>query len=112
MAADSNETVQLQACITGENCEGNEIVPRLLARIAELEGAAETLQKRLSGYERVYSENPVPTLVYDCKTFEIIEANESALELYGYTAEQIRPLRILDLFAPQPRSQAMALECE
>jgi PAS domain S-box-containing protein len=89
-----------------------DLVPRLLARIAQLEASIETMQKRLVGYERVYSENPVPTLVYDCKSFQIIRANDSALALYGYTAEQIRSLKLLDLFAPQPRPQMTSLKCE
>ena len=87
-------------------------VPALLRRIAELENTVETLQKRLSGYERVYSENPVPTLVYDCKSFQILEANESALALYGYKAEEIRSFKILDLFPSQSRSQLAALKDE
>jgi PAS domain S-box-containing protein len=60
----------------------------------------------------MYSENPVPTLVYDRNSFQIIEANESALDLYKYTADQIRSLKILDLFAPQSRSQLATLEGE
>ncbi len=126
MAAGKNETAPPQVSVSSQKAadpssfashlpgysESNDLVPRLLARITELESAAAILQTRLSGYERVYSENPVPTLVYDCKSFQIIQANESALELYGYTAEQIRSIRMLDLFAPQPRPEMMALECE
>ncbi|MBV8706404.1 MAG: PAS domain S-box protein, partial [Acidobacteriaceae bacterium] len=87
-------------------------LPALSRRIAELESTVQTLQKRLSGYERVYSENPVPTLVYDCKSFQILEANESALALYGYKAEELCTLKILDLFPPQTRSQLSALKGE
>ena len=87
-------------------------LPALSRRIAELESTVQTLQKRLSGYERVYSENPVPTLVYDCKSFQILEANESALALYGYKAEELCALKILDLFPPQTRSQLSALKGE
>jgi PAS domain S-box-containing protein len=113
MAADRSQTVPSQAPATSHKvADPHSLTPSLLARIAELEETVGILQKRLSGYERVYSENPVPTLVYDCKSFEIIEANESALDLYGYTTDQIRSLRIIDLFAPQSRSQLASLECE
>ena len=125
-ASDKDEIVRSQVSFTGHNptdatldgiyssnsSDSNDLIPHLRARIAELEGSVKSLQKRLSGYERVYSENPVPTLVYDCKSFQIIEANDSALALYGYTAEQIRSLKLLDLFVPQPRPQMTALKCE
>ena len=125
-ASDRDEIARSQGSFTGhhptdsafdgihlaKSSDSSDLASRLLARIAELEGAVQSLQKRLSGYERVYYENPVPTLVYDCKSFQIIEANDSALALYGYTAEQIRSLKLLDLFAPQPRPQMTALKSE
>ncbi len=126
MAADKNNLVPSQASVpgrrpTGLNFSGtyspnpsdsSDLIRSLSACITELEGSVEALQKRLSGYERVYFENPVPTLVYDCKSFQIIEANDSALALYGYKAEQIRSLKLLDLFAPQSRIQLAALKNE
>lgn len=79
----------------------------LRARIAELEDWVEKLQNRLSGYERGFFENPVPAMVYDPVSLEILEANESALKLYGYDREQLRQLNLMDLFAlDRPLSQA------
>jgi PAS domain S-box-containing protein len=72
----------------------------LLARIAELERWVEKLQNKLSGYERVFFENPVPAIVYQPGSLKILEANDSALSLYGYERKQIRQLNLLDLFAP------------
>ncbi len=77
------------------------------ARVAELEDWVEKLQSQISGYERVFFDNPVPAIVYDPVSLQIIEVNESALSLYGYDREQMRQLNLIDLFATEGyRNQA------
>ena len=78
---------------------------RLRARVAELETSLQSLENRLSGYKRVFSENPVPAILYAADSLNIIEANETALALYGYGLSQIRSLNLLDLFGAE-RSQS------
>ncbi len=73
----------------------------LQARVAELEGWVEKLQNRVSGYERVFFENPVPAIVYDPVSLQVLEVNKSALSLYGYRREQMRELNLIDLFATE-----------
>jgi hypothetical protein len=86
-------------------------VESLRAQIRQLETCIGLLEKRLSGYERVFSENPVPTIVYDPISLEILEANDSALALYGYDRQQIRKVNLIDLFAPDNlRNQAELAE--
>ena len=70
-------------------------------RIIELEADVQRLAGQLSGYERVFFENPLPAIVYEPASLEILEANESALVLYGYDRDEIRRLTMLDLFAPE-----------
>lgn len=100
-----NETVFVRGRAAQEY--GSPAPEDLERRIAELEGWVDKLQNKLSGYERVFFDNPVPAVVYDPGTLQILEANESALSLYGYEREQIRELNLMDLFAPNGyRSQA------
>src|SRR4051794_9463191 len=68
-------------------------------RISELECAVKDLENHLLAYEEVFFGNPVPALVYAADSLDILEANHSALELYGYEQEHIRSLNLLDLFA-------------
>jgi PAS domain S-box-containing protein len=68
-------------------------------RVSELECAARDLENRLLAYEAVFFGNPVPALVYAADSLDILEANNSALALYGYGQEHIRSLNLLDLFA-------------
>ena len=87
--------------------ENTETVESLRARVRSLEAYISRLEERLSGYERVFSENPVPAIVYDPITLRILEANDSALVLYGYDRQQIRNISLIDLFAPDNfRNQA------
>src|SRR5690242_10252086 len=68
-------------------------------RVAELERTAAELENRVLAYEEVFFGNPVPALVYAADSLAILEANNSALTLYGYEQEHIRSLNLLDLFA-------------
>ncbi len=74
-------------------------------RIARLEG-------RISAYERVFLENPVPAIVYAADSLRILEANERALELYGYGREQLRSLSVTELFAPDAHRSLDNLKAE
>jgi PAS domain S-box-containing protein len=71
----------------------------LRERVAELECTADELERRVLAYEEVFFGNPVPALVYAADTLDILEANNSALTLYGYEQEHIRSLNLLELFA-------------
>jgi PAS domain S-box-containing protein len=68
-------------------------------RILKLECAIKDLENHLLAYEEVFFGNPVPALVYAAGSLDILEANHSALELYGYEQQHIRSLNLLDLFA-------------
>ncbi len=70
------------------------------ARIAHLEQSVQELTDRLAVHERVFYDNPIPALIYSVDDLSTLDANESALDLYGYSLEQIRELNVLDLFAP------------
>jgi len=77
----------------------------LRERVAWLEG-------RVSAYERVFLENPVPAIVYAADTLQILEANERALALYGYERQQLRSLSVIELFAPDTHRSRSALKAE
>jgi PAS domain S-box-containing protein len=70
------------------------------AYVASLEATVEQLRASIGSYERVFRENPIPALVYSAGDFAILEANQSALALYGYQETELRKLSMLDLFAP------------
>ncbi len=90
-----------------------ELTPeQLLARVVELERTVERLAGQTPAFERLNSEIAAPTLVYDVKSFQIIDANNTALSLYGYTPEQMRGVSILDFFVPHQSIQGIDLQSE
>lgn len=61
------------------------------------------LRAQIERHHRVFLHNPLPAIVYEAASLQIKDANDSALALYGYTAEQIKEMGLLDLFSPEER---------
>ena len=85
---------------------------QLRARIAELEGSVRNLENRLLGYRRAFFENPLPVILYRASSLDILEANDSALTLYGYGRQQICSLNLMDLFSPEDQPERSELIAE
>jgi len=61
------------------------------------------VNEQLTGAHRSPLNQPIPALVFAADSLRILEANEPALALYGYEAQQLRSLRMIDLFAVEAR---------
>jgi two-component system, sensor histidine kinase and response regulator len=85
---------------------------QLRARISELEASVRNLENRLFGYRRAFFENPLPVILYRANSLDILEANDSALTLYGYGREQICALNLIDLFSPEDQPERSELIAE
>ncbi len=79
-------------------------------RTAALEPSASGPSSRLSDYERVFFQLLAPALIYDPSTLAVLEANEAALDLYGYDRTQICSLNLLDLFSPEALANTAELK--
>jgi PAS domain S-box-containing protein len=84
----------------------------LEAEKVELQRTIEELRASLATYERVFSDNPIPAIVYRPDNLSILQANKSAVALYGYDNEQMCGLSILNLFAPDAYYGRTDLEAE
>lgn len=49
-------------------------------------------------YEDVLRLTPVPAMIFDGETFEILDANEMALQLYGYQSNEFLQMKLNDLW--------------
>jgi PAS domain S-box-containing protein len=63
----------------------------------EAEDAVRASEER---YRLLFEGNPVPMLVYDLETLELLAANGAAVDQYGYTREELLRLSIPDLTLP------------
>ena len=60
---------------------------------------SQRLLERERNFSAIFDASPVPLWVYDDESLEILEANQAALELYGYGRTEFLKLKITDLRA-------------
>ncbi|HEX4773675.1 MAG TPA: PAS domain S-box protein [Bryobacteraceae bacterium] len=70
------------------------------ARIADLEASVHRLEHRLSAYDRLLSQSPIPAIFYHADTLAIQQVNEGALSLYGHSREHFCSMTVRELFNP------------
>ncbi|HEY7211459.1 MAG TPA: PAS domain S-box protein [Bryobacteraceae bacterium] len=85
---------------------------QLRARVAELEKSLQTAEDRVAVHESVFFYNPIPALIYSVEDLSILNANRSALELYGYSIDEMRRLTLKDLFTASALIEHPSLEAE
>jgi PAS domain S-box-containing protein len=85
---------------------------QLRGRIAKLEASVQNLENRLFSYRRAFFENPLPVILYRASSLDILDANDSALTLYGYGRQQICSLNLIDLFSPEDQPERSDLIAE
>ncbi|HET8829926.1 MAG TPA: PAS domain S-box protein, partial [Pelobium sp.] len=61
----------------------------------------ESLKKSEEKYKFLFDNNPACMMIFDWETLEIIDCNEEALLLYGYSREEILKLTIRDIRLPE-----------
>lgn len=76
---------------------------------AEATEARDALKRADEARRRFIEESPHPRYVVDAETYQILQVNRAALELYGYTREEFLRLHLDDLRHPddQQRLQGM-----
>ncbi|MBL7727819.1 MAG: PAS domain S-box protein [Dinghuibacter sp.] len=57
----------------------------------------QTLKNEQEKYSRLFFSHPLPLLVYDWDTQEVLDVNEACLNLYGYTREEMLQMNVSDI---------------
>lgn len=73
---------------------------RLVGTITDItseEMAKEELKRSEEQYRLLFLQSPLPMYIYDTETLQIIVANNSALEKYGYSKEELKEMEIYRL---------------
>ena len=80
------------------NTEGKVIALLGITRdITENKIAEEKLLASEERYRYLFNNNPASIVIWDMETLGIIEANEAASEIYGYTRDEFLQLTVLDI---------------
>lgn len=56
------------------------------------------LQESEEKYKLLFHSSPLPKFIYDLKSFQILDCNQTASRHFGYTEEQLLKMSILDLY--------------
>jgi PAS domain S-box-containing protein len=83
-----------------------EDINNLLASLKHEWHERESAQRR---YSRLFEGSPLPMTVTDPKTLQLIDANDAAASLFGYTREELKALHGTDLYMPTEESERQAV---
>ena len=61
----------------------------------------EELRLSESRYHQIFSNNPLPSLIYDSETLKIIDINNIAIEHYQYSREEFLTMTIKEIYLPE-----------
>ena len=95
-----------------EPSEQDSDLERLRTILASQRAEIERLNRGWISIDRFSSATPCRAIVYETASLRILDANDSALALYGYPHEQMCSMGLLDLFAPDERRQSAELMLE
>ncbi|MDB6112687.1 MAG: Hybrid sensor histidine kinase/response regulator [Pedosphaera sp.] len=73
----------------------------LQAEIRERERAAEALRESEERYQLLFRKNPLPMWAFDLNTLAFLEVNETAVEEYGYSAQEFLTMTLKDIRPPE-----------
>jgi diguanylate cyclase (GGDEF)-like protein/PAS domain S-box-containing protein len=95
--------------VRGESClsaAGTRKLRGTAQDITELAQTRARLSATLEDYEFLFSRNPLPMWVFDRANLKFLAANASMLESYGYGADELLAMSMLDI---RPREDAAAV---
>jgi two-component system, cell cycle sensor histidine kinase and response regulator CckA len=67
-----------------------------IALAIERRSAEDALRNSASMFRLFFSNNPLPTWVFDCDTFLCIQVNDAAVKLFGFSTSEFESMTILD----------------
>jgi len=97
-------------CVPLRNETNNIIALLAVTRdITESKNAQARLMASEERYRYLFNNNPASIIVWDEESLNIIEVNETAIELYGYKRDEFLQLNVLDLRPEKERADFLKL---
>ncbi|MDT0688290.1 PAS domain S-box protein [Salegentibacter sp. F188] len=69
----------------------------IIRDISDKKKAEEEIRASKENYELLFQYSPLPNIIYDQKTLEVLDVNQAAIKHYGYSREEFLSMSILDL---------------
>ena len=77
--------------------------------VTERKQEDELLQESETRYRFLFEHNPMPMLIYECSTLQMLAVNEAFIRHYGYSSEEALALRLTDLYPEEEKAKIAEL---
>lgn len=97
-------------CVPFRNAAGSITAMLSVTRdITESKNAQAQLRASEEQYRYLFNNNPASIIIWDMDTFQVLEVNETAVELYGYSKEEFLDLTVLDIRTEEEKQRLIDL---
>ncbi|MDT0649612.1 PAS domain-containing response regulator [Autumnicola edwardsiae] len=80
-----------------KDASGEEKMSVIIRDISDKKKTEEEIKASKENYELLFQYSPLPNMIYDLETLEILDVNETAIRHYDYSREEFLSMNILDL---------------
>ena len=101
------EVVMTAAPLQAEDPAGGTVV--LIDDVTERKRAAEILQESETRHRFLFEYNPMPMLIYERGTLQMLAVNKASIRLYGYSYEEVLAMHLPDLYPEDEKTKIAAL---
>src|SRR6185312_7388254 len=71
------------------------------AEVTEQVIARQRLRESQERYRQLFDHSPLPKWIFDPKTFQFIDVNLAAVDLYGYSKEEFLAMKVTQIQRPE-----------
>jgi two-component system sensor histidine kinase/response regulator len=91
-----------------KNAQGHRLIGGSAVNITEKIRLEEDSKRNQKLYSDIFKENPGPMWVFDSQTLRLLDVNEAALLMYGYSFDDFKSMNILDFSSTHELENAKA----
>ncbi len=88
---------------------GETLLQAIVRDITQRKRAGEILQESETRYRFLFEHNPMPMLIYERGTLQMLAVNEAFIRHYGYSLEEALALRLTDLYPEEEKAKIAEL---
>lgn len=101
--------VQKYILLTVDIIPGTKRSVASLLDITDIKTTEHKLRESEASYRLLFEQNPLPMLIYERGSLEVISVNESFLKHYGYSVKDISNMHLQELYPPELRNRIVDL---
>jgi PAS domain S-box-containing protein len=96
--------------LQASNADNHRHAAEMTELARELETAKVEAQAKEESYRLLFRENPVAMCVWDSETLGLLAVNDAAVQQYGYAADQVIGMSVLNVLEPEQHDAFLRLK--